>query len=305
MEYTYEFLRKCHGLRFRATINNKPQEGIIKVTSEGVMLCYGEEDPGYLVTFGRRDTLSFSESTFAILPSDFEIVPRDPDTYIDWQVGDKLEGPNNEEYSVIFRSGKLVIIEENGGASVPFTCQELFNENNRLVLTDIEKQIIKEQKRYPKDGDILANEICVVIYAGTTESGAIISYTGLGYTSYHLTTEKKTGWGDTDDFRPATDEEKQQLFDALAKNGKRWNAEKKVVEDIPKPYEFKKGEPVLVKNYKDEGWMLAVFCGKLEDVSSPYGVFSSYGVRYSYRYCIPYNEKTMHLLGTSNNYEED
>ena len=34
-------------------------------------------------------------------------------------------------------------------------------------------------------------------------------------------------------FRLATDSEKQQLFNALAKEGKRWNAEKKCIEDIP------------------------------------------------------------------------
>lgn len=34
-------------------------------------------------------------------------------------------------------------------------------------------------------------------------------------------------------FRFATGEEKQQLFDALAKEGKRWNAEEKCIEDIP------------------------------------------------------------------------
>lgn len=34
--------------------------------------------------------------------------------------------------------------------------------------------------------------------------------------------------------RPATDEEKQRLFDALAKAGKRWNAEEKRVEDLPR-----------------------------------------------------------------------
>lgn len=34
--------------------------------------------------------------------------------------------------------------------------------------------------------------------------------------------------------RPATEAEKQRLFDALAKQGKRWNAEKKQIEDLPR-----------------------------------------------------------------------
>lgn len=39
--------------------------------------------------------------------------------------------------------------------------------------------------------------------------------------------------------RPATEEERQKLFDAMTKEGKRWNAEKKVVEDIPPETEEK------------------------------------------------------------------
>lgn len=47
--------------------------------------------------------------------------------------------------------------------------------------------------------------------------------------------------------RHATEAEKQILIDALEKEGKRWNAEKKCVEDIPKR-KFKKGDMVRIKD---------------------------------------------------------
>ena len=47
--------------------------------------------------------------------------------------------------------------------------------------------------------------------------------------------------------RYATEAEKQILIDALEKEGKRWNAEKKCVEDIPKR-KFKKGDIVRIKD---------------------------------------------------------
>ena len=50
----------------------------------------------------------------------------------------------------------------------------------------------------------------------------------------------KTYWSNDVDFRPATDAEKQELLDAIAKKGKRWNAEKLCIEDIPA--ELKKGD---------------------------------------------------------------
>ena len=47
--------------------------------------------------------------------------------------------------------------------------------------------------------------------------------------------------------RHATEEEKQKMLDALAERGKRWNAEKKCIEDIPKR-KFKKGDKVRIKD---------------------------------------------------------
>ena len=46
--------------------------------------------------------------------------------------------------------------------------------------------------------------------------------------------------------RRATEEEKQTRLDALAKEGKRWNEEKKCIEDIPNR-KFKKGDKVRIK----------------------------------------------------------
>lgn len=48
-------------------------------------------------------------------------------------------------------------------------------------------------------------------------------------------------------FRHATEEEKQMLIDAMKKDGKRWNAEKLEIEDIPK-CKFKAGDKVKIKD---------------------------------------------------------
>ena len=102
--------------------------------------------------------------------------------------------------------------------------------------------------------------------------------------------------------RIATEEERQKLFDAMANEGKRWNAEKKVVEDIPKPHEFKKGEPVLVRDDNESLWILGSFIQFI-----PTTCFHvTNGVRPSHwKQCLPYNERTMHLLGTAEDYKEE
>lgn len=48
--------------------------------------------------------------------------------------------------------------------------------------------------------------------------------------------------------RYATEEEKQQLFDALAKQGKKWNAETKQIEEIEEEYYFNPFDKVLIKS---------------------------------------------------------
>lgn len=237
---------------------------------------------------------------------DFEIVPRDPETYKDWQVGDKVkrivdELIANEE--VIFRSGELVVCKtDNETASRNYLCDELFNDGYRLVLTDIEKQIIEKKKWKPQDGDIVAwvdgkNDMppyAVSIYKGKDRAYAtVFAYGSTEYSTYATFSMNI--------IRPATDEEKQRLFDAMAKDGKRWNAEKKVVEDIPKPYEFRKGEPVLVRDHERNRWRIAAYSGE-DSVSFLADTGKSL---VHWKYCLPYNEKTMHLLGTAEDYREE
>lgn len=64
-----------------------------------------------------------------------------------------------------------------------------------------------------------------------------------------------------DDYRLATEEEKQKLFNALAAIGKRWNTEKKAIEDVKEENkcEFKRGQAVLVRDNHDSFWKLALF----------------------------------------------
>ena len=54
--------------------------------------------------------------------------------------------------------------------------------------------------------------------------------------------------------RIATDSEKQQLFNALAKEGKAWDAKKKQIMDLKPKIELKPFDKVLVRDGKDEIW---------------------------------------------------
>lgn len=100
-------------------------------------------------------------------------------------------------------------------------------------------EMVKE--RYmPKDGDFVTCSYkdhprsWVIIYRKTEHDPYECSYyylmknVGINTITFdNYCNAQKT-------LRPATEEEKRELLDALAKEGKRWNAEKKCIEDLPR-----------------------------------------------------------------------
>ena len=100
--------------------------------------------------------------------------------------------------------------------------------------------------------------------------------------------------------RPATDSEKQQLFDALAKKGKTWDAEKKQIVDLkPKFDELKPFDNVLVRHQKTEEWSANIFSHT--DKTDEYLDYVCVNGRWEF--CIPY-EGNESLLGTTKDVED-
>jgi hypothetical protein len=98
----------------------------------------------------------------------------------------------------------------------------------------------------------------------------------------------------------ATDSEKQQLFSALAKEGKAWDAEKKQIVDLETKVELKPFDKVLVRDGKNEIWEPAFFFRNLSHLN----VYNYQTVGGESRvYCIPFNEETAKLIGTTDDWE--
>ena len=101
-----------------------------------------------------------------------------------------------------------------------------------------------------KNGDFVYEDGRIMIINKFSEVG--IAYSALVYPNIDLDTEYNNHYGlgtniSDLNFRYATEEEKQLLIDAMKKDGKRWNAEKKCIEDIPKR-KFKVGDKVRIKD---------------------------------------------------------
>lgn len=97
--------------------------------------------------------------------------------------------------------------------------------------------------------------------------------------------------------RPSTDEEKQQLFSALAKKNMAWDAEKKQIVDLKSNVELKPFDKVVVRDTEYSTWCADLFSHIDEDYR-----YACVGATWSF--CIPYNEETAKLIGTTNNVED-
>lgn len=96
----------------------------------------------------------------------------------------------------------------------------------------------------------------------------------------------------------ATEEEKQHLFDALAKKGKAWDAEKKQIVDLKPKVELKPFDNVLVRHQKTEEWRANIFSHT--DKTDEYLDYVCVNGRWEF--CIPY-EGNESLLGTTKDVE--
>ncbi len=97
--------------------------------------------------------------------------------------------------------------------------------------------------------------------------------------------------------RLATEEEKQKLFKALEDNGYRWNADTKKLKKIEPKFDVSTLRPfdkVLCRMNDDDIWGISLFERYIP--TNPYPFFC---IQDTYNQCIPYNDETIHLLGTT------
>ena len=248
----------------------------------------------------------------------------------DWKKGDVLVNKDGDVYIIFERFvddtycsflGKYYLWKENNDT-------EQFYEKERLLTSDFQKagkdaaqtyintieerlggklnrESLEVEKTQPKfkDGDIVALVVrkCTHIAIFQSRQGAYIGFHAVLCQNDELLLEEpfREDVGDIE-LRLATDSEKQQLFDALAKEGKVWDAEKKQIVDLSKKCEFKPMDWCLMRDIRGEecfAWSLCQFAyqlkrGKYEAVG---------GMRFDE--CIPYNEETAHLLGTTDEWK--
>lgn len=101
---------------------------------------------------------------------------------------------------------------------------------------------------------------------------------------------------------PSTEEEKQRLFNGLAKKNKAWDSEKKAIVDLKPKYKFKPMDLCLMKyvgKYNNRGWELCQYAyteHRVSTIGEQRDFYHAVGGEI-YAECIPYKGNE-HLLGT-------
>nr|DAH39156.1 MAG TPA: hypothetical protein [Caudoviricetes sp.] len=221
----YDF-SECNNLQFQAKWDEeKVITGYLKVAKEG------EECVGYVFS-DWKESESLDSSLQIVTRNyerceiieefsewaekhDLEIVPRDPETYTDWKVGDRVMDKDTGGISTIAAKLGDIVFLLNDNNAVTSTCTARLTKYYTLVLTDYEQELI------------------------------------------HAEQEKK------------------------------------------KECPFKEGDKVLVRD-SDTSWKFDVFQNYEENACYSYECLGS-----EYEQCIPLNEHTWKLLGTTDEYKEE
>lgn len=182
-------------------------------------------------------------------------------------------------------------------------------EDAQKYIRQIEKRLgyklnfetLKIEKSEFKDGDIVALVVrkCTHIAIFQSRQEAYIGFHAVLCQNDELLLEEpfREDVGDIE-LRLATDSEKQQLFDALEKEGKAWDAEKKKIIDLKQKWTPKPFDRVITRNDDDDIWAANIFSHM-----DSHGEYVTIGCVGGYTYCIPYNEVTAKLIGTTKDVE--
>ena len=268
-------------------------------------------DDGECVVFPSKEMRDWSK--FAWKKGDI-LVNKDAEVHIIFDgFKDDTYKTFHGQYYLWEEEGSIVNFEENEDYMQTSEFYKANKEEAQTYINTIEERLggklnretLEIEKNQPefKDGDIAftdyGNRQDVFIVSGRTGlSEGYSSFISIDLSSLTLSMACRTSFFKKDlcKLRLATEEEKQQLFDALAKEGKAWDAEKKQIVDLKPKVELKPFDKVLSRRCSEDYWVLNFYSHKTDYYHICIDGSSNL-------YCIPYNEETAHLLGTTDDWE--
>lgn len=251
----------------------------------------------------------------------------------DWKKGDVLVSNDGDSHIIFkgFSKDDYTIFEGKHWISVSkkrhISCLDTQNtqnyhiEDNKEVaqtyIKTIEKKLggklnletleIEKQSKF-KDGDILcvidnSNDYhYILIYEGQDDKDIHRYVTMFEDTSLNMTKGSYLTKLKDYSMRYATDEEKQQLFDTLAKVGKAWDSDKKAIVDLKPKWTPKPFDKIVAFEEMSKEWVCDMFSHYSKNYEDKEVIVTLGGC--TYFKALPFNEETAKLIGTTKDVEK-
>ena len=292
-------------------INVEHHAGVSKFFNSGRYFNYDESEPLLFPSMEMRDWSKFSWKKGDVLvctDGKAEVIFErfDDDNYTSF-VGKHYLESYGKDGDLLDYEQEQIGNTANYTKESDETAQTYINTIEKRLGGKLNRETLEIEKTQPefKDGDIvfmkgIKSELfanCIFILKGEYKDGDERAF----YYTFYNADDKFTvaEYGNTKvhySLRSATDSEKQQLFDALAKEGKAWDAEKKEIVDLKPKVELKPFDKVLSRRCSEDYWVLNFYSHKTDYYHVCIDGSSNLD-------CIPYNEETAHLLGTTDEWK--
>ena len=213
----------------------------------------------------------------------------------------------NEEYTEFY--AKFVTPNYSGNT---FKTEKWSKETNEAVI----KQYISNIEEF-KGGKLNLTTLEIEKAQPEFKDGDIVCISGMGYLAYGIVKSidnsskkleyyvfndmsilKFEDWLSFEDkqIQPITETQQIILFDALARENKAWDAEKIQIVDLKPKVKLKPFDKVIVRCSKADKWSIDFFSYKVSN-----GYICTGDAWFGY--CLPYNDETSHLLGTTDEWK--
>ena len=252
----------------------------------------------------------------------------------DWKKGDVLVSNDNDSHIIFngfskndyttFEGKHWISVSKKRHISCLYTqnTQKYHIEDNKEVaqtyINTIEERLdgklnletleVEKHQTEFKDGDVVfvrCERYCFIEIFNYFKNDDLNDYASLNTTRQMIDIGGKYAIFKDEivEIRLATDSEKQQLFDALAKVGKAWDAEKKQIVDLKQKVELKPFDRCIWKIRNCEGsiWQASFVSYVDEYGATPMGM--SIDEDLVNLIILPYNDQTKLLVGTTDEWE--
>nr|DAQ06051.1 MAG TPA: hypothetical protein [Caudoviricetes sp.] len=267
-------------------------------------------DDGEVVIFPSQEMRDWSK--FAWKKGDI-LVNKDAKVHIIFDGFDDDTYKNfHGQYYLWEEGGSIVSFEEDENYMQTSDFNKANKEDAQEYIHKIEKELggnlnmetLEIEKTQPefKDGDVLfvkCNDSAFIeIFEYCRKNGDLCDHASLDITNQILDISGKyiIRKDEITELRLATEEEKKQLFSALANKGKAWDSDKKAIVDLKPKCEFKPFDKVVVRCSEADRWSIDFFSYKVHN-----GYICTGDAWFGY--CLPYNDETAHLLGTTDDWK--